>query len=102
MPEVLCERMERLDKELQVLLRGETLTEFQAVRAANLKQQVRSIYERFYRQQIEPVFTATSSDIARQSLETEAELMETVFPHPTLSEMMHESVLDAYDRVLHM
>jgi len=27
---------------------------------------------------------------------TEQELMHTVFPHPTLSEMMHESVLDAY------
>ena len=33
---------------------------------------------------------------------TEAELMQTIFPHPTLSEMMHESVLDAYDRVLHI
>jgi len=33
---------------------------------------------------------------------TEAELMETVFPHPTLSEMMHESVLAAYDRVIHI
>lgn len=33
---------------------------------------------------------------------TEAELMNTVFPHPTLSEMMHESVLDAYGRALHM
>jgi dihydrolipoamide dehydrogenase len=33
---------------------------------------------------------------------TEAELMQTVFPHPTLSEMMHESVLAAYGRVLHM
>jgi dihydrolipoamide dehydrogenase len=33
---------------------------------------------------------------------TEAELMNTVFPHPTLSEMMLESVLDAYGRVLHM
>ncbi|WP_106638724.1 dihydrolipoyl dehydrogenase [Allosphingosinicella vermicomposti] len=33
---------------------------------------------------------------------TEAELMNTVFPHPTLSEMMHESVLSAYGRVLHM
>ncbi|MEM7169493.1 MAG: dihydrolipoyl dehydrogenase [Pseudomonadota bacterium] len=32
---------------------------------------------------------------------TEEELMHTVFPHPTLSEMMHESVLDAYDRVIH-
>ncbi|ACM01150.1 Dihydrolipoyl dehydrogenase [Cereibacter sphaeroides KD131] len=32
---------------------------------------------------------------------TEAELMETVFPHPTLSEMMHESVLDAYGRAIH-
>jgi dihydrolipoamide dehydrogenase len=33
---------------------------------------------------------------------TEAELMHTVFPHPTLSEMMHESVLDAYGQVLHV
>jgi dihydrolipoamide dehydrogenase len=32
---------------------------------------------------------------------TEVELMHTVFPHPTLSEMMHESVLDAYDRAIH-
>ncbi len=38
-----------------------------------------------------------------QTLETtEAELMETVFPHPTLSEMMHESVLSAYDKTLHI
>ncbi|MDP6787774.1 MAG: dihydrolipoyl dehydrogenase [Rhodospirillales bacterium] len=37
-----------------------------------------------------------------QTLEsTENELMETVFPHPTLSEMMHESVLDAFGRTLH-
>ena len=33
---------------------------------------------------------------------TEAELMETVFPHPTLSETMHEAVLDAYGRALHI
>jgi dihydrolipoamide dehydrogenase len=32
---------------------------------------------------------------------TEAELMHTIFPHPTLSEMMHESVLDAYGRAIH-
>jgi dihydrolipoamide dehydrogenase len=32
---------------------------------------------------------------------TEEELMHTVFPHPTLSEMMHESVLDAYGKVIH-
>ncbi len=32
---------------------------------------------------------------------TEQELMHTVFPHPTLSEMMHESVLDAYGRAIH-
>ncbi|WP_158811542.1 dihydrolipoyl dehydrogenase [Beijerinckia sp. L45] len=32
---------------------------------------------------------------------TEEELMHTIFPHPTLSEMMHESVLDAYGRVIH-
>jgi dihydrolipoamide dehydrogenase len=37
-----------------------------------------------------------------QTLETtEAELMHTVFPHPTLSEMMHESVLSAYGRTIH-
>ena len=39
--------------------------------------------------------------IAKTLETTEAELMETVFPHPTLSEMMHESVLDAYGRALH-
>ena len=33
---------------------------------------------------------------------TEAELMETVFPHPTLSETMHESVLSAWERALHV
>ncbi|MCB1533641.1 MAG: dihydrolipoyl dehydrogenase [Rhodoblastus sp.] len=32
---------------------------------------------------------------------TEEELINTVFPHPTLSEMMHESVMDAYGRVIH-
>ncbi|HAJ90491.1 MAG TPA: dihydrolipoyl dehydrogenase, partial [Rhodospirillaceae bacterium] len=32
---------------------------------------------------------------------TEAELMHTVFPHPTLSEMMHESVLSAYGKAIH-
>ena len=39
--------------------------------------------------------------IARQLETTEAELMETVFPHPTISEAMHESVLDAFGRVIH-
>ncbi len=40
--------------------------------------------------------------LARQMEATEADLMHTIFPHPTLSEMMHESVLDAYDQVIHM
>jgi dihydrolipoamide dehydrogenase len=40
--------------------------------------------------------------VARQLETTETELMETVFPHPTLSEMMHESVLAAYGRPLHI
>ncbi|WP_416879109.1 dihydrolipoyl dehydrogenase [Litorimonas sp.] len=39
--------------------------------------------------------------IAQKLETTEHELMETVFPHPTLSEMMHEAVLDAYDRTIH-
>ena len=33
---------------------------------------------------------------------TEADLMHSVFPHPTLSEMMHESTLDAYDQAIHI
>ncbi len=40
--------------------------------------------------------------VGRQLETTEEDLMNTVFPHPTLSEMMHESVLDAYDRVIHI
>ncbi len=40
--------------------------------------------------------------IAMQLETTEQELMHTVFPHPTLSEMMHESVLAAYGRVIHV
>jgi dihydrolipoamide dehydrogenase len=39
--------------------------------------------------------------IARTLETTEAELQHTVFAHPTLSEMMHESVLDAYGRAIH-
>ncbi len=39
--------------------------------------------------------------IAMQLETTEEDLMHTVFPHPTLSEMMHESVLDAYGRAVH-
>ncbi|MDP6430098.1 MAG: FAD-dependent oxidoreductase, partial [Rhodospirillales bacterium] len=39
--------------------------------------------------------------IAKTLETTEAELMHTIFPHPTLSEMMHEAVLDAYGRVIH-
>jgi dihydrolipoamide dehydrogenase len=39
--------------------------------------------------------------IAMNCETTEEELIQAVFPHPTLSEMMHESVLDAYGRVLH-
>jgi len=39
--------------------------------------------------------------VARAGELTEAELMHTVFPHPTVSEAMHEAVLDAYGRVIH-
>ena len=39
--------------------------------------------------------------IARTLETTEQELMQTIFPHPTLSEAMHESVLDAFDRAIH-
>ena len=40
--------------------------------------------------------------VGRQLETTEEDLINTVFPHPTLSEMMHESVLDAFGRVIHM
>ncbi len=40
--------------------------------------------------------------VGRQLETTEEDLMNTVFPHPTLSEMMHEAVLDAYGRAIHM
>ncbi|MGH7189849.1 MAG: dihydrolipoyl dehydrogenase [Acetobacteraceae bacterium] len=40
--------------------------------------------------------------IARTLESTEAELMETIFPHPTVSETMHEAVLDAYGRAIHI
>lgn len=40
--------------------------------------------------------------VGKQLETTEAELMQTVFPHPTLSEMLHESVLAAYGRALHI
>ncbi len=39
--------------------------------------------------------------IARTLETTERELMHTIFPHPTLSEMMHESVLDAFGKAIH-
>ncbi|MDN6713550.1 MAG: dihydrolipoyl dehydrogenase, partial [Acetobacter sp.] len=39
--------------------------------------------------------------IARTGELTEAELAETIFPHPTISESMHEAVLAAYDGALH-
>jgi dihydrolipoamide dehydrogenase len=39
--------------------------------------------------------------VGRQLETTEEDLMNTVFPHPTLSEMMHESVLNAFDRTIH-
>lgn len=40
--------------------------------------------------------------VGRQLETTEEDLMHAVFPHPTISEAMHESVLDAYDRVIHI
>ncbi len=40
--------------------------------------------------------------IAKTLEATEQDLMQTIFPHPTLSEMLHESVLDAHDRAIHI
>lgn len=40
--------------------------------------------------------------IAKQAQLTEEDLMQTIFAHPTMSEMMHEAVLDAYGKVIHI
>jgi dihydrolipoamide dehydrogenase len=40
--------------------------------------------------------------IAKTLEATEQDLMHTIFPHPTLSEMMHESVLHAFDKAIHI
>ena len=40
--------------------------------------------------------------MARTLETTEQELIRSIFPHPTLSEAMHEAVLDAYDKALHI
>ena len=40
--------------------------------------------------------------IAKQAQLTEEDLMQTIFAHPTMSEMMHEAVLDAYGKVIHL
>jgi dihydrolipoamide dehydrogenase len=40
--------------------------------------------------------------VAMNAEVSEVELMQTIFPHPTLSEMMHESILDAFDRAIHI
>jgi dihydrolipoamide dehydrogenase len=40
--------------------------------------------------------------IAKQAELCEEDLMHTIFPHPTMSEMMHEAVLDAYGKVIHI
>jgi len=40
--------------------------------------------------------------VAKRMEGTELDLMRSIFPHPTLSEMMHESVLDAYGRAIHI
>lgn len=40
--------------------------------------------------------------VAKEMEGTEIDLMQTIFPHPTLSEMMHESVLEAYNKQIHI
>ena len=40
--------------------------------------------------------------VAKNMETTEQELMHTVFAHPSISEAMHESVLDAYGRAIHI
>jgi dihydrolipoamide dehydrogenase len=40
--------------------------------------------------------------VGKQAELVEKDFMHTIFPHPTMSEMMHESVLDAFGKCLHM
>ena len=53
------------------------------------------------RHQPKCLMSNAKTNVAMTLESTEEELMHTVFPHPTLSEMMHESVLDAYGKVIH-
>jgi len=46
-------------------------------------------------------YGSASIEIAKKLETTEYELMHTIFPHPTLSEGIHESVLDAYNQAIH-
>jgi hypothetical protein len=50
---------------------------------------------------LRPLSVSQGYVVAMNLETTEEDLMHTVFPHPTLSEMMHESVLDAYGKVIH-
>ena len=59
------------------------------------------IQDHVSKQKTEEKEVIQGSDVARTMEATEAELLNTVFPHPTLSEAMHESILDAMDRVIH-
>ena len=46
-------------------------------------------------------YAGQECSVARTLETTEVELMHTVVPHPTVSETMHEAVLDAYGRAIH-
>ena len=57
---------------------------------------------RNFRDVVELMMRAAAARVVQNAAElTEAEFMHTVFPHPTLSEMMHESVLSAYGKAIH-
>ena len=79
--------------------------------ALEFKQLVRQLEQESASARIQPLsseeferrFGADLADVeAVTSFATEAELQATVFPHPTMSEAMHEASLDAYGMVLHI
>jgi len=75
--------------------------QFRAVPIAIRRSRVSAIQKRKRKRRAMTLKLAASLMLGTVKRLLEHELMETVFPHPTLSEMMHEAVLDAYDRTIH-
>ena len=71
---------------------------------ADLKRDIQDKLDKLERRTQRAIVALLKERLTQQAVQetTEEDLMNTVFPHPTLSEMMYEAVLDAYDRAIHV